>query len=216
MNAAVKSADERLDRTISPNDGMLAGNEPHYFSVGRSAMLSINGGFGSRARRSALPGESSIFPAVTGVCSGTCAGFPKAEITACDLLEDGVDFCAATFGAIPVYSDPDPSRIKLPRNAFDLIWVGSLFTHFDAPRWTTFLSFMRTCSSPAESSFSQRMDGIHINFRASGPRFTASKKRIASDFWLGMSEPVSAMRAINRETTTESRSATPPGSAGGI
>jgi SAM-dependent methyltransferase len=76
------------------------------------------------------------------------AEFPEAEITACDLLRDGVDFCAANFAAIPVYSDKDPSRIGLPRNAFDLIWVGSLFTHFDAARWTVFLAFLRDLLRP--------------------------------------------------------------------
>ena len=89
------------------------------------------------------------------------AEFPQAEITACDLLRDGVDFCAANFGAIPVYSDPDPSRIGLPRDAFDLIWVGSLFTHFDAARWAKSFSFSaETCCGRAECSFSRHMDGV--------------------------------------------------------
>ena len=30
-----------LDRTISPNDGMLGGNERHYFSVGECALRNI-------------------------------------------------------------------------------------------------------------------------------------------------------------------------------
>ena len=32
------------------------------------------------------------------------AAFPRATIHACNLNKDAVDFCAATFGAIPVYS----------------------------------------------------------------------------------------------------------------
>ncbi len=69
--------------------------------------------------------------------------FPHAEITACDLLTDGVDFCSSQFGAIPVYSDPDPSRIPLARDTFDLVWVGSLMTHLDARGWSLFLAFFR-------------------------------------------------------------------------
>jgi SAM-dependent methyltransferase len=149
MHTDVKPAEDRLDRTISPNDGMLAGNDRHYFSVGRSALLSIKRALACAGEDMVPPRRILDFPCGHGrVLRYLRAEFPQSEITACDLLEDGVDFCAATFGAIPVYSDPDPSRIDLPRNAFDLIWVGSLFTHFDAPRWTTFLSFMRDLLEP--------------------------------------------------------------------
>ena len=41
------------------------------------------------------------------------AAFPEAEITACDIMREGVDFCASTFGAIPVYSQDDPQQIPL-------------------------------------------------------------------------------------------------------
>jgi len=76
------------------------------------------------------------------------AAFPDAAITACDLSRDGVDFCAATFGARPVYSDHDPARIPLESEAFDLIWVGSLFTHFDAKLWPGFLNALRSFLRP--------------------------------------------------------------------
>jgi len=66
------------------------------------------------------------------------ADFPKAEITACDILKDGVDFCARTFGAVPAYFDPDPGRIELP-GTYDLIWCGSLLTHLPESGWDGFL-----------------------------------------------------------------------------
>ena len=56
---------------------------------------------------------------------------------------------ARTLGAIPVVSDHKPSQIRLPRDAFDLIWVGSLFTHFDAQQWKTFLTFFRSLLKPS-------------------------------------------------------------------
>lgn len=149
MNAFVKSAEDRLDRTISPNDGMLDGDEPHYFSAGRSGILNIKRALACALENVAAPRRILDFPCGHGrVLRYLRAEFPQAEITACDLLRDGVDFCAATFGAIPVYSDSHPSRIPLPRNAFDLIWVGSLFTHFDAPRWPIFLPFLRNLLQP--------------------------------------------------------------------
>jgi SAM-dependent methyltransferase len=65
--------------------------------------------------------------------------FPTARISACDLLESGVRFCAAQFGALPVPSAEDPAHIPLA-GPFDLIWCGSLLTHLRASRWAGFLA----------------------------------------------------------------------------
>jgi SAM-dependent methyltransferase len=59
------------------------------------------------------------------------AEHPDAEITASDLMDDAVNFCAETFGAIPAVSNEDVSQISFPE-PFDLIWVGSVFTHLNA------------------------------------------------------------------------------------
>ena len=64
------------------------------------------------------------------------------------MLRDGVEYCAATFGAIPVYSDEDPEKIELERDAFDLVWVGSLLTHLDSGRWAGFLELFRRSLHP--------------------------------------------------------------------
>ena len=74
--------------------------------------------------------------------------FPRAEITACDLDRDGVEFCARRFGAIPVVSEKDPERIPIAPESFDLIWVGSLLTHLDAPYWDRFLATFRRFLRP--------------------------------------------------------------------
>ena len=62
------------------------------------------------------------------------AAYPLAEITACDLNRDGVEFCAERLGAVPVMSSEDPADIRLA-GEFDLIWCGSLLTHLDSGRW---------------------------------------------------------------------------------
>jgi SAM-dependent methyltransferase len=54
--------------------------------------------------------------------------WPTAEITACDIEKAAVKFCAKTFDAVPVYSSMDVKRVRLD-GKYDLIWVGSLFTH---------------------------------------------------------------------------------------
>ncbi|HEX8424186.1 MAG TPA: class I SAM-dependent methyltransferase, partial [Pyrinomonadaceae bacterium] len=43
---------------------------------------------------------------------------------------DGVDFCARTFGATPVYSVADLDSLSFDAR-FDLIWCGSLVTHLN-------------------------------------------------------------------------------------
>jgi hypothetical protein len=66
------------------------------------------------------------------------AAFPGAELTACDIDRDAVEFCAETFGAVPVCAETRPEQIRFDRE-FDLIWSGSLFTHLEAERFGGFL-----------------------------------------------------------------------------
>jgi SAM-dependent methyltransferase len=75
------------------------------------------------------------------------AAFPDAELVACDISRDAVDFCAQEFGAVPVYSSEDPAEVALP-GPFDVIWVGSLFSHVDEPRWIGFLELLRSALAP--------------------------------------------------------------------
>lgn len=68
--------------------------------------------------------------------------FPKATIDACDLDVAGVKFCAETFGAHPIYSKEDLTSVTFD-GPYDLIWIGSLFTHTSygiTKSWLTFLS----------------------------------------------------------------------------
>jgi hypothetical protein len=60
------------------------------------------------------------------------ARLPNASLTACDIVEDAVGFCAHRFGARPVRSTPAFGDLDLGEE-FDLIWCGSLVTHIDAP-----------------------------------------------------------------------------------
>ena len=68
------------------------------------------------------------------------AEFSDAEIVACDLDRDAVDFCREVFDVEGVYATSDPRDIEI-RAGFDLIWCGSLLTHVSAERWPVFLEF---------------------------------------------------------------------------
>jgi SAM-dependent methyltransferase len=117
----------------------LHGNPEAYFTIGHSAMACITVAM-------ALAGKSSISTILDLPCGHgrvmrmLRARWPEARIVACDLLYEGVDFCAEQFGAVPIYSNPNPADISIDEH-FELIWVGSLLTHLDAPLWQPFLTF---------------------------------------------------------------------------
>lgn len=149
-----RTTDNALVETISPRDQMAYPGREHYFHSGRSAMACIRAGLEEAGREGggAVPfGVRRILDLPCGhgrVLRHLRHAFPSAEITACDINRDGVDFCAETFGAIPVYSHDDPERIPVPRGYFDLIWVGSLFTHVEVGAWRSFLKLFRESLAP--------------------------------------------------------------------
>ncbi|GKS57192.1 methyltransferase [Nitrospira sp.] len=137
---SVISLEETVLRTLSDNDEMYAWDKrvpDWYWYAGQSAI---------RAVERCLHAVNMPHSAVRRILDLPCghgrvlrylkAAFPHATLTACDLVKDGVDFCCATFGAMPIYSHEDARRIPLEREAFDLIWVGSLLTHLSADRWS--------------------------------------------------------------------------------
>jgi SAM-dependent methyltransferase len=128
-----------VSEEIAPGDEMWSGNRDHYLGVGRSALRCIELAL-LAARRSPAEVKTILdLPSGHGrVLRVLRAAFPDASLTACDLVREGVDHCAAAFGARPVYSSPELRKLALP-GRFDLIWCGSLFTHLDEPRWVELL-----------------------------------------------------------------------------
>lgn len=63
------------------------------------------------------------------------AAFPEAEITACDIIEDAVNFCYTEFGVEPVLSRPDVLNVDFGGRLYDIIWSGSFFTHLPMHRF---------------------------------------------------------------------------------
>lgn len=136
-----------LIREISPEDTMYTGDKDHYFRVGSSALHCIQAAMFIDGRN----GFDRIldFPCGHGrVSRHLKAAFPDAQLTVADLDRDAVDFCARTFEATPVYSSNDTQQIPI-EGIFDLIWVGSLLTHFDANKCLEFLDLFRKLLSPS-------------------------------------------------------------------
>jgi SAM-dependent methyltransferase len=127
-------------RDIAPDDVMFNSGRDWYFDVGESALNCIL----SALTYSRLETVGSVLDLPCGhgrVTRHLRAAFPVAELAVCDIDAAAIAFCAATFNARSIQSTPDLTRVNLT-GTFDLIWIGSLFTHVDrvrTERWMRFL-----------------------------------------------------------------------------
>jgi len=132
---------------ISPNDKMFEGHLVGYLWAGALGVEGVQ-----RAQAAAgKEGLRSILDFACGhgrVLRTLKAVYPQAQLAACDVDQDGVRFCARTFGATPFISHEDPARIRL-EGRFDLVWCASLLTHLDAGRWDAFLSLFESVLAPS-------------------------------------------------------------------
>jgi SAM-dependent methyltransferase len=132
--------------TTSPDDWIHNRGEATYYTTGRTTIR--------RVRLAMLQTRKTEVRRILDFGSGYGrilrqfkAAFPEARLAACDILPEAVDFCAETFGAEPVYAADDPGETKL-EGKFDLIWLGSLFTHLAAERWTSLLDLLERALEP--------------------------------------------------------------------
>jgi SAM-dependent methyltransferase len=143
IDHTIAGGDEMYDRAALPGDAIW-----HYVRVGQSALRCARLGLAAAGRAAADVRRVLDLPCGHGrVLRALAAAFPAAELHACDLNRDGVEFCARHFGAKPFYADPDPRNTTLA-GPYDLIWVGSLMTHLDEARWPAFLAFFRDQLAP--------------------------------------------------------------------
>jgi SAM-dependent methyltransferase len=132
-----------VSREVSPEDEMYRGNAAHYFDVGESALHCLETALAAARRPRSTIRDILDLPCGHGrVLRFLRQAFPDARLTACDLNRDGVEFCARTFGAAPVFSREQPGEIPFTRT-FDLIWCGSLLTHLDQEQCAAFLQLFQ-------------------------------------------------------------------------
>ncbi len=108
-----------------------------------------------------------------------------AGITACEIDRDAVDFCRQEFGVKGVYSSDDLNQLTFP-DVYDLIWVGSLFTHLDPERCLALLRKLTSAlreggvlifTTHGESCFARP------GLSAYGKRFRVIGDRMKADFY---------------------------------
>jgi len=136
-----------IHTVIARGDRMYKKRKPEgYFEVGYMALRCVHTALADAGKTEV--GSILDLPCGHGRVLRTLrAAFPRATVVACDLERDGVDFCARELGATPLHSLENPAEIQIPQ-PFDLIWVGSLMTHLDAPRWPDFLTFFSRALAP--------------------------------------------------------------------
>lgn len=122
--------------TISPNDQMMGGATlEQYLHGGRLALNICLDALGEDQ-----PHRIVDFPSGHGrVMRWLRHNWPKSDIYAVEVDGDALDFCSETFGAMPIPSTARLHDLALPTDV-DLIWSGSLLTHFNEPMWDAFLT----------------------------------------------------------------------------
>jgi len=135
-------------REVSPNDAMFDTSD-HYLSVGLSALQIIE--YAIVRRYTPADDLKTILDLPCGhgrIARVLRSRFPDVDLTVCDIDRDGVDFCINKFGASGVYGTNDFGSLNFGK-LFDLIWVGSLVTHFSADQTVNFIRCMTRHLAPA-------------------------------------------------------------------
>lgn len=118
------------------------GMEQLYFWTGRTALDCIQAVAPERKFANILD-----FPSGYGrVMRFLRAAYPGSRIVACDIDPNSIGFCERSFDALPVISREAIDEVSL-EGSFDLIWVGSLFTHLDE---SSANSLLKLCASLLE------------------------------------------------------------------
>jgi len=117
-----------------------------YFSSGEDAFRAIRkgldaAGIGHPSRLLDLPcGHGRVMRYMH-------AAWPDCHLVACELLSDGVEFCATAFEAEPILSQ-EPVWDADIGDGYDLIWSGSLLTHLPAEAWEPALRHLCSALAP--------------------------------------------------------------------
>lgn len=141
---ARKYADLRVDQTISPDDAMFSGDKDIYFRIGLTALHAIES-----ALEAALIAQGDVRRILDFGCGHgrvlrvIRAAFPEAAITAGDILEPAAMFCARTFKATPLVTSDDFDSLSLADDPYDLIWLGSIFTHLNNDQFIALLRALK-------------------------------------------------------------------------
>ena len=135
-----------VSREVLPDDAMYAYSADLYFKAGPVALRCIYMAL-LAARRTDVRNILDFASGGGRIMRYLRAAFPDADITACDLYTAGINFCAKEFGAKAIQGFIDIDKIPF-EGPYDLIWVGSLFTHLGEVDWDKMLTRFQDLLSP--------------------------------------------------------------------
>lgn len=147
-NTSIEKEPNGVCRTISPYDTMMdsAGLDA-YLSIGQSALRHCKSALKGR-----VPKRIIDFPCGYGrVMRWFRNEWPESEIYGVETDSRCLDFVQDTFAAEPIQADPR-LNMAIPANV-DLIFSGSLLTHFDEWQWRVYMEMC--CDALAD-------DGVFI------------------------------------------------------
>lgn len=158
-----------------------------YLAAGKSALDNCEASLAAAGRSFAQVRTCLDLPCGHGrVLRWFCTRIDPAGITACEIDHSAVDFCRRTFGVKGVYSSDDLNQLMFPE-AYDLIWVGSLFTHLDPARCAALWRKLSAALQPGgvlvftthgESCFTRPgLPAYGKQFRTTGGRMQAEFQR---------------------------------------
>lgn len=132
---------ETVNRTIAPGDGMVNGDEPHYFRVGASAMVCIDTALSAaKIQRKQIKHVLDYGCGYGRVMRWLMAEFPESKILGVDADPKAAE---ATHVVLGVETRKLDISLRTPFElGFDLIWVGSLLTHLPADESLRVLTYL--------------------------------------------------------------------------
>jgi SAM-dependent methyltransferase len=139
----------QVSHHFAPDDEMMINGKltPEIYLYGGRSALKICTDALVRANAK-FPSRILDFPSGHGrVLRYLRAAFPQAVIYAGDINDSGLKFCRKHFEAETFLSNVDLSRVRLPDN-IDLIWCGSLVTHFNESRAKQLMSMLFESLAP--------------------------------------------------------------------
>nr|WP_321509799.1 sulfotransferase family 2 domain-containing protein [uncultured Hyphomonas sp.] len=147
MSDSILPKKPAVNERISPNDWMWKGDpdRERYLSMGWRVARSL---VGAVLIAGTSPQKIVDFGCGHGrILRWLQACFPGAELVAADREVDAVEFCADTFGATRLFSNPTFDDLGLGENN-DLIWLGSVYTHLPMPLWEKLTHELMSSLSP--------------------------------------------------------------------
>jgi hypothetical protein len=122
---------------ISVNDDMFHGDPITYFRIGIEAESIVSSYLSNKTNPRIL-----LLPSGHGRETRFIKDkYPDANLIACDLEIDAVEFCEIVLGCTPLLSSEEFSEVDFPKDC-DVIWMGSLITHISESRAKQLISIL--------------------------------------------------------------------------